>query len=552
MNSGTDYAPVIEAFAQLAESGEKSVEPVVVPHEGPSVGMAIGHYMVSGKPQAVMVHTTPGTANSLSNILNAQSMNIPLILIAGRTPVTENGIFGGKEIAVHWNQELRDQGEMLRQFTKWDWEHRFNEQLGEELSRAYEVAMSDPRGPVYLVLPRERISEASRSEKITVRPRPVEPTAPDPETVRKIADLLCEAENPMVITSQLARNTEAPLQLLELSEELSVPVSQNFFYLNFPTSHDMYIGQIGGKLFTQYLKSSDFVLVLDVDVPWFPKAAEPSRDAKIVHVDIDPLKLRMPTWGFKSDFRIRANTELFLKLLNSEVRKLKGQDSGMANRVGERRNRVKKDHDAMVEQAGKDAILHKNDSPIDPGWLSHCIGSLIDDNMLIFTETVRSPFYQHVALKNPGTAFSTPPFGSLGYSMGAALGAKLAKPEKDVMVLLGDGSYMYNAPVASHFVSRARGLPIMTVVYNNQTWLASRGPVAKMFPDGEAVRTNNFPGTDLSPSPDFELVARSSGAYARKVTDPQEVLPSLQDALEHMRKKKEQVFLNVILKSPDF
>ena len=552
MNSGTDYAPVIEAFAQLAESGEKSVEPVVVPHEGPSVGMAIGHYMVSGKPQAVMVHTTPGTANSLSNILNAQSMNIPLILIAGRTPVTENGIFGGKEIAVHWNQELRDQGEMLRQFTKWDWEHRFNEQLGEELSRAYEVAMSDPRGPVYLVLPRERISEASRSEKITVRPRPVEPTAPDPETVRKIADLLCEAENPMVITSQLARNTEAPLQLLELSEELSVPVSQNFFYLNFPTSHDMYIGQIGGKLFTQYLKSSDFVLVLDVDVPWFPKAAEPSRDAKIVHVDIDPLKLRMPTWGFKSDFRIRANTELFLKLLNSEVRKLKGQDSGMANRVGERRNRVKKDHDAMVEQAGKDAILHKNDSPIDPGWLSHCIGSLIDDNMLIFTETVKSPFYQHVALKNPGTAFSTPPFGSLGYSMGAALGAKLAKPEKDVMVLLGDGSYMYNAPVASHFVSRARGLPIMTVVYNNQTWLASRGPVAKMFPDGEAVRTNNFPGTDLSPSPDFELVARSSGAYARKVTDPQDVLPSLQDALEHMRKKKEQVFLNVILKSPDF
>lgn len=550
MNSGTDYAPVIEAFSQFAESGEKSVEPVVVPHEGPSVGMAIGYYMVSGKPQAVMVHTTPGTANSLSNILNAQSMNIPLILIAGRTPVTEKGIFGGKEIAVHWNQELRDQGEMLRQFTKWDWEHRFNEQLEQELSRAYEVAMSDPKGPVYLTLPRERISEASQSERVSVRPSVVEPTLPDPEKISEIAKLLSSAEKPMIITNQLARNREAPLQLIKLSESLSIPVSQSFFYLNFPTSHDMYIGAIGGKLFNEHIKSADLVLMIDVEVPWFPKTAEPSGDAKIIHVDIDPLKLRMPTWGFKSDLRIRANSELLLRILNSEIEKIKAGNKDLRTRVETRGKRIKQEHVAMVEQADREALDHRNDTPIDPRWLSHCIGSLIDDNKLIFTETVRSPFYEHVALNKPGMAFSTPPFGALGWSMGAALGAKLAQPEKDVMVLLGDGTYMYNAPVASHFVSKARNLPIMTVVYNNQTWLASRGPVAKMFPNGTAVKTNNFPGTSLDPSPDFEFVARSSGAFARKVTDPADVLPALQESLEHMHDKNEQVFLNVILKHP--
>ncbi len=548
MNSGTDYAPVIEAFAQFAESGGKGVEPVVVPHEGPAVGMAMGYYMVTGKPQAVMVHTTPGTANSLSNILNAQSMNIPLILMAGRTPVTEKGFFGGKEIAVHWNQELRDQAEMLRQFTKWDWEHRFNEQLGDELSRAYEVAMSHPRGPVYLTLPREKISEGSRSEGIKVNPNPVAPTVPDPETIKKIARLLCEAENPMVITSQLARNSEGPLQLISLSEALSVPVAQNFFYLNFPTDHGMYIGRIGGKFFTKYLKSADFVLVLDVDVPWFPKAAEPSGDATVVHVDIDPLKLRMPTWGFKSDYRIQADSELFLKLLNLEIGKMKVNYPDLDTRSSERGKSTKRDHDLMVEESNREALIHKEDTPIDPRWLSHCIGSLLDENKIIFTETVRSPFYEYVSIKNPGTSFSTPPFGALGYSMGAALGAKLAKPEKDVIVLLGDGTYMYNAPVASHFVSRARNLPIMTVVYNNQTWLASRGPVEKMFPEGSAVRTDNFPGTDLSPSPDFEYVARSSGAFARKVTDPADVLPSLQESFEHLHEKGEQVFLNVVLK----
>lgn len=550
MNSGTDYAPVIEAFSQYAEAGKKGVEPVVVPHEGPAVGMAIGYYMASGKPQVVMVHTTPGTANSLSNVLNAQSMNIPLILVAGRTPVTEKGTFGGKEISVHWNQELRDQAEMLRQFTKWDWEHRFNEQLGSELSRAYEVAMSDPKGPVYLVLPRERISEASQGDYMKTKPSVVEPTIPDPERIREIAAMLARAENPMVITSQLARNREGPLALMELSESLSIPVSQSFFYLNFPTGHDMHIGKIGSKLFKEHLTTSDVVLLLDVEVPWMPKNAEPSPDAKVIHVDIDPLKLRMPTWGFKSDLRIRANSEVFLKLLNEEVRKIKSGDSEIQYKIEDRRARIKKEHDEMVVQADKDALEHKDDNPIDPRWLSRCIGSLVTENTLLFTETVRSPFYEHVSLKKPGMSFSTPPFGALGWSMGAALGAKLAQPEKDVMVLLGDGTYMYNAPVASHYVSRARKLPIMAVVYNNQRWLASRVPVAGMFPNGTAVKTGNFPGTELDPTPDFELVARSSGAFSRKVTDPGDVLPTLQESMEYMHETNQQVFLNVILKHP--
>lgn len=550
MNSGTDYAPVIEAFSQYSQSGERSVEPVVVPHEGPAVGMAIGYYMVSGKPQAVMVHTTPGTANSLSNILNAQSMNIPLILIAGRTPVTEKNIFGGKEIAVHWNQELRDQAEMLRQFTKWDWEHRFNEQLGQELSRAYEVAMSDPKGPVYLVLPRERISEPSLQEGIVVNPSIVEPTLPDPERIREIAKLLADSENPMIITNQLARNKDAPKHLIELAESMSVPVAQSFFYLNFPTSHPMYIGSIGGRNFTEHLKKADLILLLDVEVPWFPKNAEPSQDAKVIHVDIDPLKLRMPTWGFKSDLRIQANTEVFLKLLNVELNSLNSGESTIQEKILKRGKLISTEHNEMVAQYEKEAIEHRNDNPIDPRWVSHCIGSLIDHNTLFFTETVRSPFYEHVSFNKPGMSFSTPPFGSLGWSMGAALGAKLAQPEKDVLVLLGDGTYMYNAPVASHYVSRARNLPIMTVVYNNQRWLASRGPVAKMYPNGTAVRTNNFPGTELDPSPDFEFVARSSGAYSRKVTEPEDVMPALQESFEYMRRKNEQVLLNIILKHP--
>ena len=550
MNSGTDYAPIIESLAEMSMENIPRTEVILVPHEGPAVAMAIGYYMITHTPAAVMVHTTPGTANSLNNVLNAQSMNIPLMLFAGRTPVTEKAVFGSKEIPVHWNQELRDQGTMLRQFTKWDWEHRFGEQIVEELARAYEVAMSDPKGPVYMTLPRERISEKAPPASPVRKPSPAEPVVPSNETIQKVASLITGSRKPLIITSQLGRNLGAPEELLKLSEFMAIPVAQNFYYMNFPTTSQMFVGPIGGKLFNEYMKSADLLLVLDVDVPWFPNSVEPDPDATVIHLDVDPMKERMPTWGFRADIRIRADAQTALKMLNGEVALKLAKSVETGKTVKERRSRVSSDHEAMMASYMKEAKDHKDDTPIDPRWLSYCIGSILDDRKIVFTETVRSPFYEYAPISSFGRTFSTPPFGGLGWSMGAALGAKLASPDSDVIVLLGDGSYMYNEPIASHFVSRASKLPIMTVIYNNHAWMASRGPVAKMYPEGKAVKTHNFPGTVLSPSPEFEHVAQSCGAYTMRVEKSDDVMPALEDSLDHMHEKENQVLLNVILKHP--
>ena len=550
INSGTDYAPIIESLAEMSLENIPMTEVILVPHEGPAVAMAIGYYMIAHTPAAVMVHTTPGTANSLNNILNAQSMNIPLMLFAGRTPVTEKAVFGSKEIPVHWNQEMRDQGAILRQFTKWDWEHRFGEQVGEELARAYEVAMSDPKGPVYMTLPRERISEKAPPATPARRPSPAEPVVPSNATIQKVAQLIADAKKPLIITSQLGRNLGAPEELLKLSESMAIPVAQNFYYMNFPTTSQMFVGPIGGKLFNEHLKSADLLLVLDVDVPWFPNSVEPDPDATVVHLDVDPMKERMPTWGFRADIRIRADAQIALGMLNSEVTGKMGKSSETRKTVEARRSTVSREHDAMLGSYMKEAKDHKDDTPIDPRWLSYCIGTILDDRKIVFTETVRSPFYEYAPVSSFGRTFSTPPFGGLGWSMGAALGAKLASPDSDVLVLLGDGSYMYNEPVASHFVSRASKLPIMTVIYNNQAWMASRGPVAKMYPEGKAVKTHNFPGTVLSPSPAFEHVAQSCGAYTKRVENPDEIMSALKDSLDHMHENENQALLNVILKHP--
>lgn len=550
LNSGTDYAPIIESLSDAANSEKSFPKPVVVPHEGPAVAMAMGYYLTSKRFPVVMVHTTPGTANSMANMLNAYSMNIPIMLMAGRTPVLEKDALGSKEITVHWNQELRDQAEMLRQFTKFDWEHRFGEQLEDEIVRAYEVSMNEPKGPVYMTWPRERLAEPLNKPLPGRKPQLVEPVIPDDEAMSRMAELLLESERPLVLTSFLGRNSNGVRELISLCEALALPVAQNFYYLNFPTTHPLYIGKLGGRLTDDYLSTSDAVFMIDVNVPWFPNTAEPPRDAKIIHLDFDPVKEKIPTWGFRADLRMRGDSEIALRLLREKMVPLVRARPDLIEKVSLRAERIRKLHESVIGRANDEAIEHRHDVPIDPRWLSHSIGTILTDNSIVFGETVHSPFVEYIPFSRPGCLFSLPPFGALGWSMGAALGAKLAKPDFDVFAVMGDGSYMYNVPVASHFVSRAMKLPIISIIYNNQEWLASKNAVRSMYPGGKAERAGSYPGTGLDPSPSFEKVAESSGARAVRISDPEEVVPSLRDALEYTKENKNQVLLNVVLKKP--
>ncbi|MDF1554501.1 MAG: thiamine pyrophosphate-binding protein, partial [Deferrisomatales bacterium] len=154
-NAGTDFVSIIEGFARLAQTGEAAPIPVTVPHENLGVAMAHGCYLATGRPQAVMLHVNVGTANALCALWNASRENIPILLAAGRTPITEEGAFGSRSVFIHWGQEMFDQAGMLREMVKWDYELRTPGQLGAAVDRALGIALAAPRGPVYLTMPRE-------------------------------------------------------------------------------------------------------------------------------------------------------------------------------------------------------------------------------------------------------------------------------------------------------------------------------------------------------------------------------------------------------------
>ena len=154
-NAGTDFAPLIEALAKAQALNTNTPKPITCPHENTAQHMAIGHYLVSGRPQMTMMHVNVGTANGMNGLLNAARGYVPMLFTAGRTPTNESDLTGHRSLDIHWTQEMYDQAAMTREAVKWDYELRNASQVETIIDRALSIAMSEPKGPVYLSLPRE-------------------------------------------------------------------------------------------------------------------------------------------------------------------------------------------------------------------------------------------------------------------------------------------------------------------------------------------------------------------------------------------------------------
>src|SRR3984885_8066163 len=209
-NAGTDFAPIIEALSRSPGTNRKYPRVITVPHENVAVAMAHGYYRVSGKPAAVMVHVTVGTANAICALMNAARDNCPIILCAGRTPLTETGHPASRNRSIHWGQEMFDQGGLAREFVKWDYELRGGQPVDSVVDRALDIAMSEPRGPVYLTLPREVLSdEATPQRRSSGNGLGAMAAVPSQDAIKKVADMIAGAQFPLILTSALGRSPEA-------------------------------------------------------------------------------------------------------------------------------------------------------------------------------------------------------------------------------------------------------------------------------------------------------------------------------------------------------
>jgi acetolactate synthase-1/2/3 large subunit len=185
----------------------------------------------------------------------------------------------------------------------------------------------------------------------------------------------------------------------------------------------------------------------------------------------------------------------------------------------------------------------RDQTPVHPAWLAHCLNQVKAENAIVVSE-LGVPVSQ-LDLTQPRSFMGSLLSGGLGFGMGAALGAKLAAPEREVIVTVGDGSYMFGNPIPYHFVGRAENLPTLTIVANNHMWGAVRSATLDVFPDGAAAKANVMPITQLNPSPDFEKVIGSCGGRGERVDAPGDLLPALERSFAALRSGT-PAMLNVI------
>jgi acetolactate synthase-1/2/3 large subunit len=392
-------------------------------------------------------------------------------------------------------------------------------------------------------LPREILAARYKGVDFQGAPRFDLPTFyPDPQKLREAVNLLIGAEYPLIITSSVGRSLAAVQALMGLADAAGVGVvCFNPEYMNFPLNHPCHLGFMPDES----LARTDVILVVDCDVPWYPNKIVPRDKTKIIQAGIDPYYSCYPIRGFPSDLTLQGDSALVL----SEMTRILGDHPDLkAGTITSRKNTFQEIHHRMLKRFEKTASAAAQDSPIDTAWVSHNVNRILGKDTVVVNE-YDNAMKQQINLL-PGSYFCTPHAGFLGWAVGAALGAKLADREKTVIATVGDGSYMFSVPSACHFVSSAYQLPILIIVYNNQSWHAVKRATLGLHPDGWAARTNRFPLSDLEPTAQYEKICEAFGGYGERVELPGQIQPALNRALHAVQNEKRQALLNIICKHP--
>jgi acetolactate synthase-1/2/3 large subunit len=531
-NLGTDHVSLIEEMARWDRGNRPYPKTILCPHENVAVHMAGGYAAVTGRGQAVLAHVDAGTANSAMGVGNLFRGRLPVFLMAGRAPYTLRGeLPGSRDTYVHFVQDPYDMAGLVRPYVKWEYGLQSGVVGKEVLRRGHSMMQSDPTGPVYLTLPRETLAAEWEEETIRSFPEnrygPVLAGGTDPAIAWRIAEELMAAENPVAITAYLGRRPDAVAALDALARESGIRVVEfNPVHLNIPRDSPCFAGFDPHPL----LAGADLGLLLDVDVPWIPRQARENPATRWIQVDVDAIKKDFPMWGFPADLRVQADCATVLRQVLGAVR---GRaDDAFRARVAQR---IAGWEPARRERAQRLAAAAGRTGEADEISVEHLCAALnreLSPDDIVVNEAIRNmgAVQDHIERTRPRTYIGLAGAG-LGFSGGMALGARLARPERRVVQVVGDGGYHFSTPDSVYAVAQQYGLPIFTVVLDNRGWQAVKESVKRVYPKGVAAETDLFQSRLGGERRRFEEVGCAFGGHGECVGDPAELPAAIRRCL---------------------
>jgi acetolactate synthase-1/2/3 large subunit len=525
---GSEWSPVWEAFAKAKAQSEGVPQYITSRHEEVAVGMASGYAKATGKLPAVMIHTTVGALHATMALRGALHEQVPMVVFTGES--LGFGEEAGPDVGAQWLGALADIGgpaRLVDRCVKWSYGVNAKSLLPSTIQRACQLAMGTPKGPVFVSIPMEYLFD-KMTKNAAADNVPLPAPMADPAAIEELAASLTSAKNPLIITEEAGRDPRVVEQLVELAELLGAGVveSRASSYVNFPRTHHLHAGFEPAE----FLQESDVIFLLGVVAPWHPASKKLNSGAKVAVLSDNPLRSELPYWGYPVNQILTGEIESSMKYLLDSVKKKISKGSGEANRRTESwRGR----HELRRASWKEEALKRKEQKPIDTRWVTYELAQVIPADAIVVEETIthRLSIHRYLDMLKPG-AFYAGCIGGLGTGTGTALGVKAANPKRPVLCLIGDGAFNYDPGLAALGVCQEHNLPIMILLYNNYGYHSQKSGVPRFFPDGFAVKNQDFIGISINPSPDYAMIARAFDGYGEKVEEPGEVRAALQRGLK--------------------
>jgi acetolactate synthase-1/2/3 large subunit len=297
--------------------------------------------------------------------------------------------------------------------------------------------------------------------------------------------------------------------------------------LNFPTTHPLYGTGPAPK-------DCDALLIIEAPVAYSPPNGSPSRDAKTIWVDVDPVQSRYRTMEFSADMWLPVSAEGAADAIREAAEKL--MTASHRSKIADRRERLetrKKEiaarNESLAQEAGKRRPLHGR-------WVAYQLGKLLTPDTILLNEAVGNSGYVEAYHRRETPASYFEGGGSSGgWASGASVGVKLAHPDKEVVMTSGDGYFMFGSPLSALWCASNYKASFLSVVFVNRSYGTGTGGLTRMYPEGVAAQTGNYEGGVFDPPPNFAKLAEAANGYGEVVREPEEVEPALKRALEQVR-----------------
>jgi len=558
LNPGSSFRGIHDSLVNYESGRQPNPEMILCCHEEIAVAVAHGYAKATGKPMAAIVHNVVGLQHASMAIYNAWCDRTPILVMGGTGPMNS----AKRRPWIDWIHTALVQGNLVRDFVKWDDQPVGIEAIPSSMMRGYRIAMSDPTGPVYLCF--DVTDQESAIEKEIPLPdpsrfRPPAPLQAEAEAIKEAARLLAGAQNPVILADYVGRSNDAVLSLVELADLLSVPVIDLGARLNFPNTHALNLTGRNREL----VSNADVILGLDVmDLFGSLVRQDPNTHAtvpatkagcKVIHATLADISMRGWTSDFQElapvDLPIVANTRVFLPALMEEIKR---QGKFSKSVVEDRRKAAAAQHDEIRARWQSELKKRWDERPISPPRLAYEVWEAIKkESWLLVAGGFRSWPQRLWDWDKPGLYLGGYGGGGLGYGPGASVGAALPYRGSDTICvnLQRDGELLYTT--SALWTAANTGVPLLTVMTNNRTYYNDEEHQEKIAIARGRPPENKVVAMRMEKPPvDFANLARSFSLSGEgPITEPDQIRPALDRALKVIKQEKTPALVDVYIQN---